>query len=255
MMTWTDAVRRAPARERWLGPAARIAASGAMVTIAAMVMLPIGAVTLFRARRVYSRMARYASLAVLRLHGIRIRVHGPAFPNHQAVYVSNHTSTLDVFVLVALGLPNCRFFLSGFLRKLVPLGIISWMMGTFFTVPQDRPDERTRIFRNAERTLRRTRESVYLSPEGGRIRTGEVGPFNKGAFHLATNLHVPIVPFYIRIPDVADPGMGYAAGSGLVDVFVLPPIDTTDWVLTDLLKNKDQVRDLFVRVHGELQCA
>ena len=35
----------------------------------------------------------------------------------QVVYVSNHSSTLDLFVLVALGLPNTRFFLSGFLQK------------------------------------------------------------------------------------------------------------------------------------------
>ena len=43
----------------------------------------------------------------------------------QTVYVSNHSSTLDLFVLVALGLPNTRFFLSGFLQKIVPLGIIA----------------------------------------------------------------------------------------------------------------------------------
>ena len=69
-----------------------------------------------------------------------IRVHRRMpLPAGQTVFVSNHTSTLDLFVLVALGLPDCRFFLSGFLRKLVPLGVISWMLGTFFTVPQDRP--------------------------------------------------------------------------------------------------------------------
>jgi 1-acyl-sn-glycerol-3-phosphate acyltransferase len=255
MISWSETAHHAGHRERRFGPTARIAASGAIVTLAAAVMLPIGAATAFRARRLYSWMARYVSLAVLRLNGIGMRVHGPAFPRGQTIYVSNHTSTLDLFVLVALGLPNCRFFLSGFLRKLIPLGVISWMMGTFFTVPQDRPVERTRIFRNAERTLRRTRESVYLSPEGGRIRTGAIGPFNKGAFHLATNLQVPIVPFYIRIPDIVDPGMGYAAGSGIVDVFVLPPVETTGWVLADLMANKEQVRDLFVRVHRELQCA
>ena len=132
------------------------------------------------------------------------------FPTTQTIYISNHTSTLDLFVLVALGLPNCRFFLSGFLKKIMPLGVISWMMGTFFTVPQDRPAERTRIFQRAERILRRTGESVYLSPEGARITTGQIGHFNKGAFHLATNLHVPIVPFFIAIPPGMDPGRGIA---------------------------------------------
>ena len=61
------------------------------------------------------------------------------FPARQSVYISNHTSTLDVFILVALGLPNARFFLSGYLRKMLPLGIIGYLIGIFWTVPQDSP--------------------------------------------------------------------------------------------------------------------
>ena len=38
------------------------------------------------------------------------------------------------------------------------------------------------------------------SPEGARITTGEIGHFNKGAFHLATSLRAPIVPLYLEIP-------------------------------------------------------
>jgi 1-acyl-sn-glycerol-3-phosphate acyltransferase len=128
--------------------------------------------------------------------------------------------------------------------------MISWMMGTFFTVPQDRPAERTRIFQRAERILRRTGESVYLSPEGGRITTGEVGHFNKGAFHLATNLHVPILPFFIAIPPEIDPGRGLDARAGTVHVHVMPSIDTQDWTLADLERNKERVRDLFVQMNA-----
>jgi len=127
-----------------------------------------------------------------------------------------------------------------------PLGFISWMMGTFFTVPQDRPAERTRIFQRAERILRRTGESVYLSPEGARITTGQIGHFNKGAFHLATNLQVPIVPFFIDIPPDVDPGRGIAAHPGVIDVTVMPAIDTRAWTIDDLEQNKERVRDLFV---------
>src|SRR5262245_57750937 len=146
--------------------------AGAIVTAAALVLIPIGVLTLFRARRLYSAIARQTSRAVLRLYGVRLRLHQERpFPNTQTIYISNHSSTLDLVILVALGLPNCRFFLSGFLLRLVPLGIISWMMGTFFTAPQSRSAERTRIFQRAERILRKTGESVYLSPEGGRITT------------------------------------------------------------------------------------
>jgi 1-acyl-sn-glycerol-3-phosphate acyltransferase len=241
---------------------------GVLMSITSVVMLPIGAITLFRARPLYIWIARWMCRAMLAIYGVRVRVHheGGAgvgaggfgiggFPRTQTVYISNHTSTLDMFILVALGLPNCRFFLSGFLRKWVPLAIISSMMGSFFTVPQDRPDQRRRIFRRAGRTLARTGESVYLSPEGGRIVDGAIGPFNKGAFHLATVLQAPIVPMYFHIPAAIDPGLGFNVRPGTVDVYVLPPIETATWRVADVMEHKEDVRAVFVRVQQEKRCA
>jgi 1-acyl-sn-glycerol-3-phosphate acyltransferase len=234
----------------------RAVVSGLLITLASVVVLVGGAVTLFRARRLYAAIACLTARAVLAIFGVRVRLQGQLpFPRTQTVYISNHTSTLDLFVLIALGLPNCRFFLSGFVRKFVPLGIIAWAMGTFFTVPQDRPEERRRIFKRAADTLRRTGESVYLSPEGGRITTGQIGHFNKGAFHMATDLRVPIVPMYFHIPKAMDPGVGYGAGRGTVTVHVLPQIDTGAWTEDEVMINKERVRETFVRVHQELQCA
>lgn len=232
------------------------ATSGILMSIAAALMLPLGAITLFRARRLYARIATTLCRAILGLYGVRIRLHNErGFPQTQTVYISNHSSSLDLFLLVALGLPNCRFFLSGFLRKLVPLGIISWMMGTFFTVPQAFPEERRRIFTRAGHTLKRTGESVYLSPEGGRITDGTIGHFNKGAFHLATVLRAPIVPMYFQIPPGIDPGLGLDARPGTVDIHVLPPIHTAEWSEADVVENKERVREVFVRAHQEMRCA
>jgi 1-acyl-sn-glycerol-3-phosphate acyltransferase len=230
--------------------------AGLAMCAGAALMVPLGIVTAFRARRLYAACATAISRFILRLYGIRMEVHGaPPWRSGQVVYVSNHTSTLDIFILVALGLPNTRFFLSGFLRKILPLGIISSMMGTFFTVPQDYPEERARIFARAARTLKRTRESVYLSPEGERVTTGTVGHFNKGAFHLATDLHAPIVPMFLSIPPEVDPKRGLDARPGTVHVHVLPAVDTRDWLLADVLRNKEHVRDLLVRFQETNACA
>jgi putative phosphoserine phosphatase/1-acylglycerol-3-phosphate O-acyltransferase len=222
--------------------------TGLFVTALSGALLVVGMLTAFRTRRLYAAMARYGALAVLAMYGIRLRVHhSQPLPRSHTIYISNHTSTLDLFILVALGLPNCRVFLSGFLRNYVPLGIIAWMMGTFFTVPQDRSAERVRIFQRADRTLRRTGESVYLSPEGGRITGGRIGHFNKGAFHLATSLRVPIVPLFFRIPSDIDPGRGYDARPGTVDVYVLPTIDTSRWTLPDVATHASSTRELYVQ--------
>lgn len=223
-----------------------------VITLGSLILLPIGMVTLFRARRLYSKVTALLARLVLRMWGIRLVVHHEAgWPEGQVVYVSNHPCSIDLFALCALGLPNTRFFLSGFLQKFIPLGIIARMMGTFFTVPQERPAERVRIFQRADRILRRTGESVYLSPEGMRVATGEIGAFNKGAFHLATRLRAPIVPLYFAVPPEVDPGCGYDARPGSVQVYVHRPLDTSAWQVADVVANKERVRDLFVQWHLE----
>jgi 1-acyl-sn-glycerol-3-phosphate acyltransferase len=229
-------------------------ASLVVMSAGVFILLPVAAATLFRARRLYAAATTQLARVILRLWGVRVIVHREQpFPQAQTVYISNHTSTLDLFVLVALGLPNTRFFLSGFLRKYIPLGILAYLMGTFFTVPQNRQADRVQIFQRADRILRRTGESVYLSPEGGRITTGEIGHFNKGSFHLATSLKAPIVPMFISVPPAIDPGVGFNAKAGSVHVHVKPAIETSHWRLEDLEQNKEAIRDMFVQWHQEIR--
>ena len=219
-----------------------------VVSLGSIVMLLVAVLTAFQLRRLYAEsVAGAIGRMVLRIWGIEVVVHDfdPA-PGRQRVYISNHTSTLDLFVLISLRLPDTRFFMSGFLRKIVPLGLIGYMIGIIWTQPQEFPERRTRIFQRAEGLLRRTGESVYLSPEGERVTDGRVGHFNKGAFHLATRLKAQIVPFYIFIPSEIDPGMGVCARPGTIHVHFKPAIETAGWRLEDLLENKDAVRQQFV---------
>lgn len=261
MTTLTGARARAFAVPGGLGRRARVvalaAASLAVMTAGAAAMLLAAAATGLRARRLYNGiLAPRVARAILRLWGVRLEVvPAPPAPGQQVVYVSNHASTLDLFVLVALALPNTRFFLSGWLRRVVPLGVIAHLMGTFWTVPQTRPAERRRIFARAARVLARTGESVYLSPEGTRVTTGAIGPFNKGAFHLATSLGAPIVPLYIEIPSEVDPGRGWDAGPGTVRVHVGAPVPTGGWTVEGVPAQRDRVRDLYVRWHAERRAA
>jgi len=224
-----------------------------LMTFGAVVLLVVAVFTLFRLPRLY-REGIVGALGDLTLALWKVRVvthRDRPFPETQTVYISNHTSTIDMFVLISLRLPNARFFLSGFLRKLLPLGLIGYLTGIFWTVPQSFPEKRVEIFKRAARTLRHTRESVYLSPEGERVTTGEIGPFNKGAFHLATDLKLPIVPLFIAIPGDIDPGTGLHPGSGTVHVYVKPAIDTSRWKLEDLIANKDRARTMFQQWNRE----
>ena len=226
------------------------------MTLGAVAMLIAAVLTLFLARRFYIggggpvRSPDSSSALGSELSAAPTTRAAPAV---QTVYISNHTSALDVFMLIALALPNTRFFLSGFLRKMIPIGIIGTIIRIFWTVPQEYPEKRREIFKRADRILRETGDSVYCSPEGMRVTTGEIGAFNKGGFHLATSLHAQISPIYFAIPNEINPGMGYDAKPGLIDLYFLPPIDASEWQLADLERNRDAVRDLFVRVHDSMR--
>lgn len=229
----------------------RVATSFVVLTLGALLMLAVAIPTLFLARRLYSEViGRWIGEAILRIWGIRYRVHSSgARPPRQYVYVSNHPSTIDIILLFTLALPRTRFFCGGFLQKILPIGIIGNLIRIFWTVPQEYPEQRRRIFQRADRILRETGDSVYLSPEGMRVTNGEIGRFNKGSFHLATSLAAPIVPIYLAIPDAVNPGRGYEASAGTIDVWMMPPIDTSQWRVEDVEANRDRVHDLYLRIH------
>lgn len=226
-----------------------------ILVVGTAVSLIVGCVTLFRARRLVNEwLVKWMARAGLWCCGVRVNVHRPFdWPTKQTVYISNHTSSLDLLVLTSVGLPNTRYFLSGFLRKIVPIGIIGYVLGVFWTPPQSKPEMRTALFQRAERTLRRTGESVFLTPEGQ-----QVGRFNKGAFHLATNLSAPIQPIYVDIPIDVDPGpwLGnekFDLRPGTVNVYFKPPIDTAHWKIQDLESNRDSVREFYADWASELK--
>jgi 1-acyl-sn-glycerol-3-phosphate acyltransferase len=224
------------------------------MSTAAIVMLMAATFTLFRKRRFYTEViARWLGSAALWSAGVKLVIHqNSPMPEQQRVYISNHTSTLDVFIIIALSLPNTRFFMKGSFRKIPPLAIIGKIIGNFFTPPQSQAQKRTSCFQRAERILRQTGESVYLSPEGTRIVDGTIGPFNKGVFHLATNLSVPIVPIYIDIPREINPGKGYRVSPGTVHVYMLPEIGTDNWRLDNLQLNKEKVRNIYLEFQKKL---
>jgi len=230
----------------------------ALLTAAAVIMLAVAILTLFRAGRLYSEvMAKWLSRAILTMWGVRLEAHRTEpFPKTQTVYVSNHSSTLDMFALVALGLPRTRFVgaedLDGFLRWMAPLGIMSWLTGTLWAPPPSKPAERARWFQRTERLLRQTGGSIYLSPEGERVTTGRLGPFNSDNFQLAANLGAPIVPLYIEIPRDIDPGRGFDALPGTIHVHVKPTIPTRGWTPDSVRRHSETLRDRFVGIQEQL---
>jgi putative phosphoserine phosphatase / 1-acylglycerol-3-phosphate O-acyltransferase len=202
---------------------------------------------LFLGRRVCAeRLGPWAAGVILRLFGITVdaRFESP-LADRRVVYISNHSSAVDILVLLQLGLPRSRFFMKRGAWVVPPLAIIAMCVGTFFTVPQKYTDKRRELFARACDKLQKTGDSVYLSPEGTRVTSGGVGPFNKGAFHLAAALQVPMVPLYIEVPRQTNTGKSWVMKRTIVRVHQLPDVDTSEFRPETARKHADDVRSIF----------
>jgi putative phosphoserine phosphatase/1-acylglycerol-3-phosphate O-acyltransferase len=88
--------------------------------------------------------------------------------------------------------------------------------------------------------------SLAIAPEGTRSRTGELGPFKKGAFHVAMQAGVPVVPVVLRNADVLGSASATMMRPGTVQLAVLPAVPTAGWTTKDLAARVAEVRQLFV---------
>ena len=219
-----------------------------------VVLLLVAILTLFQARRFYAEvMVRSLSRFVLFMARIRIEERGRPTSTKAVFYMPNHPSMLDVFMLTAMGLPRTRYFMSSSVWTYLPFAFASWMMGVFFTPPQGKTAARARCFERAKNYLLSSGESVLGTPEG-RINRDGLGPFNRGVFHLATQLQIPIVPICILFPPEANLKLFFARKPTVVSVNLLPEIETAAWQADEINVHKEQVREVFQRfigVHSE----
>jgi putative phosphoserine phosphatase/1-acylglycerol-3-phosphate O-acyltransferase len=82
-----------------------------------------------------------------------------------------------------------------------------------------------------------------------------LAPFKKGAFHLAMQAGVPMVPIVLHDAiDVAPKGT-FLYRPGTVTVEVLPPVDTSSWRPATIERHVAEVRQLFLEALGQTSAA
>jgi 1-acyl-sn-glycerol-3-phosphate acyltransferase len=124
-------------------------------------------------------------------------VRSPGFdPQKTCFFVSNHVNLFDPFALYC-AIPQ---FVRGWeLESHFEIPIYGWLMKRFGNVPV--PDVRRPS--DLKRMWRLTRDAIYrgtsliVFPEGKRTRDGHVDEFQDGAFRVAQQLEIPIVPVSI----------------------------------------------------------
>ena len=182
----------------------------------------------------------------LQIAGIHVHVRGREYLDaaRPAVFVINHQSNLDPVVVGTL----LRRDFTGVGKQELASDPRAFAMGWLDVALIDRRDaQAARASLQALVQRIRDGESVAIWPEGTRMPTIRLGRFKKGAFHLAMDAGVPIVPIVLRNTGERCPQGRTMIYPGTVDVCVLPPIATDGWTKEQLNDHIADVRDRFER--------
>ena len=160
------------------------------------------------------------------------------------VFVFNHQSKLDTIVVAKL----LRTGFTGVAKKEaanVPgFGQFFRLAGVAFIDRSDPAKAREALEPAIEKL--RAGTSLVLAPEGTRSATPRLGPFKKGAFHIAMQAQAPMVPLVLRnVGEVMWRG-SQTVRPGTIEVCVLPPVDTSDWQRETIADHVAQVRGMFL---------
>uniref|UniRef100_G3TNK6 1-acyl-sn-glycerol-3-phosphate acyltransferase n=2 Tax=Loxodonta africana TaxID=9785 RepID=G3TNK6_LOXAF len=187
------------------------------------------------------------------LYGLRFEVHGleKLEADQPCVIISNHQSILDMMGLMETLPKRCVQIAKRELLFLGPVGLIMYLGGVFFI---NRQHSSTAVTVMAEVGDRMVRENlkVWIYPEGTRNSNGDLLPFKKGAFYLAIQAQVPIIPVvYSSFSSFYNPETKLFT-SGTIKVEVLDAIPTSGLTVADVPRLMDtchrDMRSTFFRV-------
>jgi putative phosphoserine phosphatase/1-acylglycerol-3-phosphate O-acyltransferase len=195
-------------------------------------------------------LAAWSSMAAM-IARLKLIVEGEThlWTHRPAVFIFNHQSGMDLLITARL----LREDIVGVAKKEVQsqplIGPVLKMSGTVF-IDRDNVKDPRRALEPAIEALE-AGKSVVIAPEGTRSKDGKLGDFKRGAFHLAMQAGVPIVPIVIHNAIDALPNKSMVVRPAEVKVTVLEPIDTSEWKLRNVAPAARETRDAYLQILGE----
>ena len=176
----------------------------------------------------------------------------PADPRRPYVVIANHESFADILLISHL--PWEMKWLSK--AELFRIPFLGWLMRLAGDIPVKRGEGRSAVEAlQACRQVLARRVSVMIFPEGTRSATGDMLPFKDGAFRLAVDAGVPILPLALTGTGSALPKRGFLLGRSVAEVRVLEPIDTAGLTPRDVPMLREQVRARIVAARDAIRLA
>ena len=223
-----------------------IAWTAGCITLALLVLLVTGG-----HRRIPLRMAsRLWAPGLLFGAGVRLRVEGLERVDFSGphVFVANHQSMIDICALFRVLPVPVRFVIKQELAKVPFVGWYARAMGMVFI-------ERGHAREAAERlhtvvSLVRAGESLCAFPEGTRSRDGSMRSFKGGAFQVALQAGVPVVPIAIEGSGDVLPASGFRVRPGTITLRIGEPIPTAGLHAGDRHALAQRAHDAVAAMHA-----
>ena len=208
--------------------------------------LPIWALSGSKRDALNFSMSVFADVASA-LIGLNLTIKGEhhLWSQRPAIFLFNHQSNVDMVIIARL----LRRDISGVGKKEIgDIPLIGRVLEFSGVVLIDRKDSQRAIetMKTLVDTMRIEGKSVCMSPEGTRSITPKLAPFKKGAFHLAIQAGVPVVPIVIQNSSDIMPKGDMIYRPATVEVEVLPPVDTSAWSADTIDEHVASVRNMYL---------
>jgi len=173
-------------------------------------------------------------------------------PAGKYVVVSNHLSNFDIPLLFRTVPLRIRFLAK---KEIYKIPLVAQAMDTVGIVKIDRQSGMsTHEAINVAVVASRARGySLIVFPEGTRSRTGDMGGFKKGAFRIAVDGQLPILPVVINGTFAVNPPGKKMIYPGRADVRILEPIPTTGMARKDVKALMGATREQMVAVYASMR--
>ena len=208
---------------------------GSLTVVLAVVTNP--RITSFICGTIWARLNGY-------LTPIRVKVTGRENIDQTQSYVivANHQSQYDIFVLYGwLGI-DFKWVMKQELRKVPGIGIGCEKVGHIFIDRSNHEKALASLRAAKEKIVNGT--SVIFFPEGTRSRDGSLGVFKKGAFKMAVDLRLPILPITIVGTRDILPTDSVDLFPGRARMIIHKPIDTGGYKDDNLDELVDRARGI-----------
>jgi 1-acyl-sn-glycerol-3-phosphate acyltransferase len=194
----------------------------------------------YSAGRWFRRLA-VMQVAMNPLWHFRTSGRGLPDPRRPYVVVSNHESYADIFLISHL--PWEMKWLSK--ETIFKIPVMGWMMRMVGDVPIRRGERSSGVSALAAcRDRLAKRVSVMIFPEGTRSPHDDMLPFKDGAFRLAIDAGVPILPLVVAGTRRAMAKGTFRFQHTVAEVRVLDPVETAGLTPDDVPALRERVRGI-----------